>query len=508
MNSEYSAEMIPAKSWIKLAKAKAYLEAWVNQDGECLTELQVMRCLALGNSIASEEMVFDQKQYLPKGQKYIGSDHLSEFFDDYLKLLSILKGNRFIQLVRNCTAHRARVFRVGEEFLGGSTMLMTEWEWRQFNTVFRKRLRAGAECSTSRPVCIDIDRKTLDEILPPYLLKKKPKHTSESLLVEVNRQWDTIQEINATGSVRPQRKRKSRGNSLLTGLSKPVDGYIRIDGVPAASLDQHATYFTLLPRIVEHCDPKFKNNGFLYDLEQLDAFIRDTANIYESIGQMIGCSTLEMKQMMNPYICDPIKKHVDWKTLDSWMFLEYWSIRDAMRSLRPNNRISKLAMKIESGIFLEAAKSLNAQGVPALTKHDALIFLPQDREIAESALKKRFEIARVHYKCKFSRSSLESKRIEEEEEIEGRERQEENEQEDDKNRLASTVQNFPPLSVQRSRLSRISCLSDGRFRVSIKGKSVSSWSSESQSDFISRILCEYPEANLEEAKRAPCPVKV
>jgi hypothetical protein len=491
-------EEIAVKGWIKLSKAKAYLETWSNTNGEVLSKLQIMRCLALGNAIASEEVVFDRRQYLPKGQKFIGSNHLSEFFDDYLKLLSILSGNQFIKIVHDCSAHRARVFQIGEEFLGGSTMFMSNWEYDQFNAVYEKRRRAGAECSTSRPVCIDIDRKTLDKILPPHLQQKNSKHTPESLWAEVDRQWSVIKDINVSGSIKPQRKRKSRGHSLLTGLSKPLDGYIRIDGDPAVSLDQHATYFTLLPRIIEHCDPIFKNNGFHQEMNRLDAFIRDSENIYANIGETISRPIQDVKLMMNPYICNPIKKLVDWKELDSWMFLEYWNIRDALRSMRPNNRISKYAMEIESGIFLGASKILNAQGVPALTKHDALIFLPKDMEIAESVLKGQFDAARVCYKCKLSKSSLESERTENSKEKERGGEQENMQQQKNKsdNRLASTVQTFISLSVQRSKLSQITCLSDGRFRISIKGKSVNSRSGESLHDFRLRISREYPEAIL------------
>lgn len=478
------------KGWIKLAKAKAYLESWVNADGEVLSSLQVMRCLALGNAIASEEKIFDRKAVLPKGQKYLGTNHLSEFYDDYQKLLSILKGNKFILLVSECTAHRARVFQVGEEFLGGSSMHMTTWEHHQFNVVWEKRRRAGELCSTSKPVMIDIDRETVERILPPHLLMKEPEHTPESLSVEIARQWGTIQEINATRSVLPLRKRKSRGHSLLTGLSKPLDGYIRIDGIPAASLDQHATYFTLLPRIIDHCDPKYKNNGFVYEMEKLESFIRDTGKIYDEIARDAKVPSGVVKNAMNRFICDPIKYHTDWNVLDYWMIFEYWNVRDAMRSLRPNNRFSTLAMRIESGIFMGASRQLNELGVPVLTKHDSLIFDPKDRGIVEDVLRKSFEKARVCYKCKYSSSSLDSERIEKGEER--KEEREDKEEGEENTRLASTVQIIPSLSVQRSKRSKVSILGDGRFRLSIKGKSVSSRSGESMGDFQLRILREYP----------------
>ena len=74
--------------------------------------------------------------------------------------------------------------------------------------------------------------------------------TDGQRLTEALSAWEIVEEINRTGDIQPQAEYRGRCYSLVTRLPKSVDPYIRIDGKPTTCIDQHATYFTMLPAVL------------------------------------------------------------------------------------------------------------------------------------------------------------------------------------------------------------------------------------------------------------------
>ena len=288
--------------------------------------------------------------------------------------------------------HTASRYHVPTEYVSeGSFVEVSESEFRLYTRLRSKAAVRGAKATTDGRVTIEIDFETFSD-----LMKGTGKESDK-----IADQWRIIEEINRTGQIHPKQKRSSRLYSDFTNLSKVVHPFIRIDGSPVCSLDQHATYFTLLPLTFRSRYHRMTDDQ-TDCVRKLDQFVKDTTNIYENIAEQTGMAFAAVKELTNSFLCDPVVYEMKEGKgiLQKWFKANFPECSEMLDKMRANKAAVSKFMKLESDIFVGSAKRLRKQNIQVITKHDALFCYRADLDKAESTLLAAFIKAGVSAKLK------------------------------------------------------------------------------------------------------------
>lgn len=220
-----------------------------------------------------------------------------------------------------------------------------------------------------------------------------------------------------TGNIQSTRRRDKRCYSTITSLSSVFHKYLRIDGCALVEIDQSATYFTILPAIMdkeadflESVPESGKYNetdvelaGLIRDeVVRLRKMISDGVDIYTQIS---GDSSKrnEYKRGVCAWICWRCTsgKKTKYPEIDAFFEREFPNIYGRMALLHQNPySLSSRLNRIESSIFVKASKILNDHGFYCLVKHDCLLVKITDIKDAQAALYCTFAEQRVEMNMK------------------------------------------------------------------------------------------------------------
>lgn len=489
---------------------RALLEHYKGMD---VSRSRLVRVLALANAIAAPKTLDSNnkpKDGLPNGTKHFGWTKLREIMNDTEILLELIKNNPVVNLHLSDEpnadgevkfTYEARVFKVEDRFIKSTTIELNEEDDRIFTSAFRKQRRNGDKHYTSKKLYIDIPRDVFINEVSEHLLSKEPNMSEDELKKQLKYQWKNIQTINKTGKAEPRKSNGSRCSSLLTTLSKPVDPYILFDGERTISIDQHATYFTILPSLMMMKRSKNATSDYFEEIERLKSFIIDSPNIYKEIANSVNSDDKTIKLSMNKYLCDPnnnraIELHTK---IDSWFKKNFPLIRNRFRTVRLNGGMSYGLMEIESDIFA-VSRRLNEAGIDCITKFDEIRFLPKDLALVSTRLEESFKAHGVSYKGKVSkvleivperktfRDNIESSN--------SRESRATTTEGGGGSAITSKNDTSPvqtltsPVQKVLDRASHITILFDGRYRVSLKNRKINSRKNETLEQFRFRVYQE------------------
>ena len=503
---------------IDYVAAKTYLDGLVNSFGDkLLTNLQIMRTLAFTNCCAKPMTPSECKaQNLPNGSHWASSNFLQLYYKDYIKLLDLIEGNELISFghkeyvnshTGEATYSQVRVAVVNPKYIKECEIELNESDYKHMIINPRKTSKLGKLHSYNKNIKIDISKDLFEELVTKHLMMKHPEKTQEELQADLDSQWRVISKINSTGSIQPHMTIKGRCSSRITQISHPCNDFILIEGEETIELDQHATYLTLLPEVL-NTRVSDKSDEFVKELSELRLLIKNTPNLYVHISNCIGVDMLEIKKEVNKFFCDP-KASRTYKYKFFEFFNSYFpELSKSINYLRCKKGPYSDFNRLESFIFSGSAKELLNLGIPAITKYDSLIIRIKDLDIAKKILNERFIKARVSNKTKESKKIKDLKILKENKnlrefvgEIEfgdidkatgaagapiGAEVAEEDALPPDF-QSSPTKPKSSPTKWTVARKSTVKQLKDGRYTISIKNKQYNSKKNETLEEFKIRI---------------------
>lgn len=316
-------------------------------------------------------------------KKYLSSDALREIKVKFHPLLKAILDNNILIVIENATSKSATQVELNPIFAGECSLNLTQEQLDLVNTRFIKEQRRGAKATTNKDISIDISYSSF------FKLMKEHDKKDDVILT----QWEIISRINIAKKINPRQKSQGRLYSDFTSLTSLIHPYLKIDGKTCVEIDQHATYWTLLPKLLKDtillADENIREE-LLKDIEKLHKFISDTKNIYAQIGIDTNQSLDKIKKDSISFICDPNKysSNKDKKIIKEWFKTNYHFCSYHLDNLRRNNLVSYRIQEIESKIFVSAAKELNKNGIDCFTKHDSLIATKDNAKSAEATLNK------------------------------------------------------------------------------------------------------------------------
>jgi hypothetical protein len=208
-------------------------------------------------------------------------------------------------------------------------------------------------------------------------------------------QFSIIDRINA-GEILETWKSQGRAYSIFSELSKPVSSSVYDEqGNKFISCDQHATYFTILPTILEGLTGDCSK---LEEIRNLRQFMIEAPNIYESIRKDMNSmhgfefSTMEIKNQAISWLCDQNKisksrkpknkEELVKQEMEKWFSVAFPECRKLVDENRKGAFLSRRISEVESKIFCGASKMLNRLGVPCLYKFDEILVIERDLDLA------------------------------------------------------------------------------------------------------------------------------
>lgn len=310
---------------------------------------------------------------------------------DYTMLndaLDCLKNLGIITIIEN--KFGAAEYILNKQYEGECNIKLNKREQNILTTIHKRPSKRGKKATTSHKIRINI---TYSEFQNKMLAIGKDYET-------INEQWKFIKKINSTNTINPRMKRDSRLYSDFTNLSKIVHDYITIDDENLIELDQHATYFTLLPSALS------RFHTFLSDeqencIKNLRTFITNSDNIYETISDETGLNKTIVKELVNSFICDTTSHMSGNKSIiQSWFFSKFPYCSGLINQYRKNKRLISMLNKLESDIFITTARRLIKKNVQIITKHDCILCKKDDAELVNEMLEARFVFHNVCAKLK------------------------------------------------------------------------------------------------------------
>lgn len=308
----------------------------------------------------------------------------------------LIKNNILIKLA-NSSRTAASEYSINPLYWGDTKIFASKDAY--FVTIF-KRSRRGKKSQTDRKISVEICYDDWSKEYDKFQLNRGNQIDEN----DKKNQWTNIELINKTGKIYPKRKENGRLHSKITSLSSFVHAYVKIDGQQVCEIDQHATYTTILPVIL-------KNNKIMLDytyhvkfdeeLCDFEMLIASCGNIYKIISEKTGLSIIDTKQAVNVFLCEKKKKIIgNAAKIKNWF--DNWPILSRLLdNLRKHGRLSRELMKIESFIFVGAATAIKQEHkLDVMTKHDAILFLEQNKEIVMEEIKKRLKHSGVINKTK------------------------------------------------------------------------------------------------------------
>lgn len=454
-----------------------YKNKFEAENPECLkrNSCDFIRALAFVELVSKPN---DEKYKNDLQTKYIGTRTLKDIKYKYQDFLEpVLDAG--IVFKETSGFHAASRYWLNPIYAGTSRFVIDEREEEIYKGIFKKSFDRGQKATTDKPIRVNILKNDFERLM---LASGKDADTIE-------RQWKVIEDINRTGRLNPTRKRESRLYSRLTSLSKVIHPYLTINGKSVCEIDQHATYFTLIPQVVRSITLKSKNLKLEQELIELEHFIETTEDIYQEISKDVPLSREEIKANVVSWLCDqttymnPLKSKIR-----EWFLSRFPHTNKILDSLRNSNAYPYKAMNLESKIFINAASYLKESGVDVVTKHDCLLFHQENQLIVTETLKHHFSINNVPFKCKsvaygtptvFSDDTLFCADLLKNHPLKKEEREE------------YQIEYMGDFCLQSAQLNlkrpKIRVLKDGRFTVSIKNKNFNSRKNETEEQFLERL---------------------
>lgn len=415
-----------------------------------------------------------------------GNSHFSKhnsFRDSILNysqlnsILSTLQSIGILNIVPNNFG--ADSYTINSKYRGKCEVELNEREIIVLESINSKASKRGNKATTDLPLFISLSKDKFE-----WLMIEEGKD-----LETIEEQWKIIEQINETGKLNPVKKRTGRLYSNFTKLSKVVHQFTTIDGKQICELDQHATYFTLLPSSLRTIYG-FLSNEQEICLSNLSKFIKDNINIYEQISKETGLGIKEVKESTNSFICDPNEYMID----DAKIKIQYWfrnkfpHCSNLIDSARKNKRLVYKLMNIEADIFVYVSRKLKQMGIVAITKHDSILFYEKDLTAVREMLENRFVVKNIEHKIKLKtyeelkqdNMTAFNKNTNIAEKLKGKQGRE-------------TIVYGIPTKCSHDKPTKLRQKSDGRYTVSIKRISYYSKKSESKEQFKQRIECEFPD---------------
>jgi hypothetical protein len=441
-----------------------------------------------------------------KGNSYFSKD--GSFRDsvlDYKTLNSILETleeNQLLTIDKNYFGIGSDSYIINHKYRGQCEIELNAKEIKILNSIHAKPFKRGNSATTDLSIFIDITYKQFE-----LLMKSEGKD-----LETIEQQWEIIKEINETGSISPKLKRGGRLYSKFTNLSKVVHQFTRINSEAIIEIDQHATYFTLLPHALLTMFG-FLSNEQMKCIKNLSKFIKDTYNIYEQISNETGIDIKDIKESTNSFICDTNTMMSSTKAeIQKWFKNRFPKCSDLINLTRKKKRLVYKLMRIEADIFVFVAKKLKKMGIPAITKHDSIIFNKADSKDVLKILEDRFITKNICQKLK-TKNYIENQTPSSFESLEIAVAQSKDKSLTDKDvetqkphhavnflkasKERETIVCGFSLSVRtvtdkRKRATNITVRNDGIMRVNIKNKKIYSKKNETLSEFKKRVDDSYP----------------
>ncbi len=476
-------------------------------------------CLAIVEKVATNK----------HKKKYLSSDALREIKVKFHPLLKAIIDNNILLIIKEATSKSATQVELNPIFAGECSLNLTKEQIDLVNTRFIKEKRRGTKATTQKDISIDITYSSF------YKLMIENDKTHDTIIS----QWLIISRINRTKKINPRQKSHGRLYSDITALTSLIHPYLKIDGNTCVEIDQHATYWTLLPKLLNDTILLSDNNiheELLKDIEKLHIFISNTKNIYTQIGIDTNQQLDKIKKDTISFICDP-NKYSSNKTkiiIKEWFKNNFPFCSYHLDNLRRNNLVSYRIQEIESKIFVSAAKELNKNGIACFTKHDSLIVTKDSAKSAEATINKYMkkynipnkirdkvlESNRCHTPLSYDSSKLPCVSPEE---CKGDTKESYPHKEGEERKtirvtfaantsgspilsasqgyIDGDIPQFPPLkptmlrpTVKKTRQSKssIGILTDGRYYTTYKGKTIPATTGESKQSSKSRIEKEFP----------------
>ena len=273
-------------------------------------------------------------------------------------------------------------------------------KWRMaLDILDDKKRAAGYWINTRENIQIDFPRSTKNENVLLEYKKDRGANLSGDGLEEAQKniqyQFSIIERINS-GEVLETRKSQGRAYSVFSELSKPISSRVYDNqGNRFISCDQHATYFTILPKILKTLT---SDSGRLAEINSLRQFIIDSPKIYGSIllamKSMHECeiSEGEIKNQAISWLCDQNKISKTRKLkgrdalvkqeMEKWFSIAFPECCKLVNENRKGAFLSRRIAEEESKIFCGASKMLNRLGVPCLYKFDEILVIERDLDLA------------------------------------------------------------------------------------------------------------------------------
>ena len=372
-----------------------------------LSNLQKMRLIGICHAIS----IKNEDNRVEYGSKYTSADLLSSYYKDYPSLLDRIKDNDVISFGYNHyknakgdeRTNPVRLATINPKYLieSGITINLKNNDYRHLIEGQIKVSKYGNTHSSNDGISVNCTYDEFREVVPEYLRNKHPEKDDYQLELDLAIQWNTIRKINKTGKINPRKPKDGRCSSRITLLSSPLDKFIFIDGEQTCLFDQHATYLTLLPKVLEsRVSKELQDEEFNAELAKFRNMILKESNIYEYISKTINVDMLVIKKEVNKFFCDPkAKRTYDYKFFEFFQ-QEFPNLNEKMLLLRNKRGPYSEFNRIESYIFSGASRELNNIGIKAITKYDALIVKYKDREKALEILEHRFSKANTTMKIK------------------------------------------------------------------------------------------------------------
>lgn len=336
----------------------------------------LFRCLAIVERVAKNK----------HKKKYLSARALRDIKTNYHPLLKVLVDNHILLIISEATRKSATQVELNSMYVGSCFIELTEKELDLVNIKFKKEQKRGERATTKKDIKITI---------PSYSKFVEIMRTNEKNADTIISQWMCILRINKTGKINPRQKSGGRLYSRITSLSSCIHPYITIDGKCCVELDQHATYWTLLPNLFKNtlllAHPNIQEE-LLSDISKFNSFIFNSENIYKDIQKETGIEYNSIKQNSISFLCDPIKYTNNEIKLQikNWFSKRFPLCSNHLDILRTNNFVSYRIQEQESKIFISAGKELNKYGIDCIEKHDSILVAEENSKVAETVLDKYF----------------------------------------------------------------------------------------------------------------------
>lgn len=355
--------------------------------------------------------VFALINLLKCSAKYISTKTLKSIKDDYLPFINVLIDEKIIEIEKERIGTSSTMYRLNEIYHGYTEHTFTEIEAKLTKIRFIKASNRGKKSSTAGYIQINIEKSEFIRLYDDEQIRRSTiigykKNDNEQSLED---QWKTICKINKTGRIDPRQHKDRRLYSRITGLSSFIHPYITINGKHIVELDLHATYWMLLPNVLELNKAVLKTVSYIEvnsEIDSFKSFLRNCDNVYEYIGKCINESKDNVKQASMTFICET-QEHMSGIPLKikEWFIKDYPNMYEILMKLRSNVAMSYRLQSFEASLFVNTAKKLNEEGIDVLTKHDSLMCYEDNVSYVSSLLTNRFSISNVVYRVRIKRNN-------------------------------------------------------------------------------------------------------